>query len=90
MLAIRDLKTNKYFCEKHTKIILFDNIDDANYFINLFINYSMNRAAQENALDLIFQIMDFSSQLTIDEITDLTKLKEYVIFNEIKTKRGYK
>ena len=66
MYVIRYLKTDQYFCYKHTQIIGFKNPDEANSFAHLFFQYSMTRAMQEDPR-LVFEVMSMLNLLLIEE-----------------------
>lgn len=84
MYIIRYLKTNQYFCYKHDKIIVFKDVEEANVFIQLFFQYSMTRAMQEEP-ELIFQIMEMMNSINIEEKPqDIT---EIITFDTIKKER---
>ena len=66
MYVIRCLKTNQYFCYKHKQIIEFNNIEEANAFLQGFIQYSITRAMNEEP-ELTFQIMQTINFFKIEE-----------------------
>ena len=66
MYVIRCLKTNQYFCYKHKQIIEFNNIEEANAFLQGFIQYSITRAMNEEP-ELTFQIMQTINSFKIEE-----------------------
>jgi hypothetical protein len=81
MLCIKDLSKNYYFQNKG-KIILFENSDDAIYFLQNFMNYAMQRATQENPM-LIFEVMGSQNTIKIIESDfDLDKV-ETIIYQEL-------
>lgn len=66
MYVIRCLKTNQYFCYKHKQIIEFNNVEEANAFLQEFIQYSMTRAMNEEP-ELVFQVMKTINSFKIEE-----------------------
>lgn len=66
MYVIRCLKTNQYFCYKHKQIIEFNNFEEANAFVQGFIQYSITRAMNEDP-ELTFQVMGAINSFKIEE-----------------------
>lgn len=66
MYVIRCLKTNQYFCYKHKQIIEFNSLEEANAFLQGFVQYSMTRAMNEEP-ELVFQIMKTIDSFKIEE-----------------------
>ena len=84
MLAIRDSHSNKYISKNHEEVILFDNSNDIDTFINGFFAYAMTRAMQED-LSLVFQIHNLQASLIIEELSENTTMKT-VLFSDLKKK----
>lgn len=59
---------NNVYMHDHGKIILFNSSDEAQFFVQKFIEYSQARAMQEGKIILIPSIM--SADIQIEEWTD--------------------
>lgn len=81
MLIIRDTKTNIYF-HKNKKVMLFTDMNQAQECINMFINYSIQRAMAEGICSP-FEIMQAPNNFSIEELPQKYEF-ETVTWNEIR------
>lgn len=82
MFVIRDLQTSQYFLYKHTKVILFEDPEEASAFAGMFFNYAMPRAMQENP-DLVFEVMKAMQTTKVEELTGNYTF-DTITFSEVK------
>lgn len=54
---------NNIYMHDHGKIILFNSPNEAQFFIQKFIEYSQTKAMQEGRIDLIPAIMSVKAQI---------------------------
>lgn len=66
-------RINGLYMNDHGKIILFNSKEEIEFFINNFINYSMQRASTEGAIDLfsIMSLENIGRNVQIDEWKDV-------------------
>ena len=81
MLIIRDTKTGVYF-HKNKKVILFNDNQQAQECINMFITYSMQRAMAEGICSP-FEVMQAPSGFSIEQLPQKYDF-ETVTWNEIR------
>lgn len=77
---------NKYFCKDHIKVILFNSVDEASNFLNMFHNYAMTRAMTEDP-QILFNIIKIFSNAII-ETANSSDFENYVLFSDIKKEKG--
>ena len=68
--VLRERVNNRYYCKDHNKIIEFDTIDEARYFLNGFFEYAMARAMnmiQDEGPGIIGEVQQVIQSTTIDE-----------------------
>ena len=66
-------RINGLYMNDHGKIILFNSKEEIDFFINNFINYSMQRASAEGAIDpfSIMSLGNIGRNVQIDEWKDV-------------------
>ncbi len=81
MLVIYDKVKNYYFQYKD-QVIVFDDMDKVNWFLNAFYTYAVQRCEQEDPF-LIPQVMMSQNNLSIEEPNfDMTKV-QIINFNDL-------
>lgn len=68
MFTIQDVRYGKYF-HYQKRIILFETIEEAQFVLESFLNYSMQRAAQEDPF-MIAEIQMTAPHIQICEVRD--------------------
>ena len=66
-------RMNGLYMNDHGKIILFNSKEEIDFFINNFINYSMQRASAESTIDpfSLMALTNMSREVQIDEWKDV-------------------
>ena len=79
-----------YLAKNHREIILFDNQNDINFFLQQFFQYAVNKAAQMGGT-FIFDVMNAQNNVKIEEY-DSNNLRwkncKTCLWNDIKKEKG--
>ena len=81
MYIIRSLIHNQYFCKNHNEVIVFDNQNDINFFLQNFQQYCMMWATQD--LSVAFEVMELMQNISIVPLREKYEFK-IVYLSDIK------
>ena len=82
--VLRERVKNRYYCKDHNKIIEFDTIDEARYFLNGFFEYAMAKAMsmiQDEGPGIIEEVQQVIQFTSIDEKPECNC--EFINFKDI-------
>lgn len=61
---------NNVYLHDHGKIILFNNQNEINYFVQNFLHYSEQRMMQEGRIFEVANVMNAANNIKVEEWTD--------------------
>lgn len=83
MFVIRELQRNQYFRKESSKVIVFDNPQEASAFANAFYNFAIMHAMRLDP-QLVFEVMDAMQTTKVEELPAEYDF-EIINFNDLKT-----
>ena len=85
MFAIYVHSLGKYMCKDHTKVIVFDNFNKADAFVQAFYGFAMSQGLGAALTGDPSLMMDIQTAMNSTEIKEFTEAgKETINFDDLK------